>query len=74
VGKLRGAFPSGPLRGLDNKELVRDGVIGCGARVEAVAEEVAALMNAAGQNESEEEPRVPLAARRLRVPFVRAAQ
>jgi hypothetical protein len=40
----------------------------------AVLDEVAALMREAGRNESEQEPCVPLAARRLRVPLVQAAR
>ncbi|MGV3723581.1 MAG: hypothetical protein ACO1SX_22010, partial [Actinomycetota bacterium] len=37
----------------------------------AVPDGVADLMKEAGRNESEQEPCVPLAARRLRVPLVR---
>ena len=63
----------GPRRGLDNQELARDGAVSFGPLVDAVAEEVAGLMKEAGRNESEQEPCVPLAARRLRVPLVQAA-
>lgn len=40
----------------------------------AVPDEVAALMKVAGRNESEQEPCVPLAARRLRAPIAHVAQ
>ena len=36
-----------------------------------VPDEVADLMKAAGRNESEQEPCIPLASRRLRVPLAR---
>jgi hypothetical protein len=64
----------GLLRGLDNKELTRDGVIRLGARVDGVADEVAPLLEAAGRNEAEQESCVPLAARRLRVPICQVVQ
>jgi WD40 repeat protein len=69
-----GAFTLGLLRGLDSKELSRDGVIRFGALAYAVADEVARLLEAAGRNESEQEPCVPLAARRLRVPIAQATR
>jgi hypothetical protein len=49
-------------------------VIRFGALAYAVADEVARLLEAAGRNESEQEPCVPLAARRLRVPIAQAAR
>jgi hypothetical protein len=40
----------------------------------ALANAVATLLKGAGRNESEQEPCVPLAARRLRVPIAQAAR
>jgi uncharacterized caspase-like protein len=69
-----GAFTLGLLRALDEKALARDGVIHFNALAYAVPDQVAELMKAAGRSESEQEPCVPLAARRLRVPIVQAAR
>jgi hypothetical protein len=43
------------------------------ALTDAAPEDVARLITAAGRNESEEEPCVPLAVRRLRVRLAQAA-
>jgi uncharacterized caspase-like protein len=69
-----GAFTLSLLRALDKKELAREGVIHFNALTYAVPDEVAALMKEAGRNESEQEPCVPLAARRLRMPIANAAR
>ena len=69
-----GAFTLALLRALDRRELAPDGVIRFNALTYAVPDEVASLMKEAGRNESEQEPCVPLAARRLRVPLVQAAR
>jgi hypothetical protein len=69
-----GAFTLALLRALDRAELAREGVIHFNALTYAVPDEVAALMKEAGRNESEQEPCIPLAARRLRVPIVQAAR
>jgi len=62
------------LRSLDRRELAPDGVIHFNALAYAVPDEVASLMKAAGRNESEQEPCVPLAARHLRVPIAQAVR
>jgi hypothetical protein len=62
------------LRALDRREMAPDGMVRFNALTYAVPDEVAARMKAAGRNESEQEPCVPLAARRLRVPLVQAAR
>jgi hypothetical protein len=41
---------------------------------EAVPDQVADLMKAAGRNETEQEPCIPLSARRLRVPICQVAR
>jgi WD40 repeat protein len=69
-----GAFTLALLQSLDRRELAADGVVRFNALAYAVPDEVAALMKAAGRNEGEQEPCVPLAARRLRVPIVLAAR
>jgi WD40 repeat protein len=65
-----GAFTLALLKSLDQKELARDGVIHFNALAFAVPDGVAGLMKEAGRNETEQEPCIPLAARRLRVPLV----
>jgi len=65
-----GAFTLALLKSLDQKELARDGVIHFNALAFAVPDQVAGLMKEAGRNETEQEPCIPLAARRLRVPLV----
>src|SRR5207248_2002456 len=69
-----GAFTLALLRSLDRRELAPDGVIHFNALAYAVPDEVASLMKAAGRNESEQEPCVPLAARHLRVPIAQAVR
>jgi uncharacterized caspase-like protein len=64
-----GAFTLSLLRALDRPDLARDGVIYFNALTHAVPDQVAELMKAAGRNETEQEPCVPLASRRLRVPI-----
>jgi hypothetical protein len=68
-----GAFTLALLRSLGKKELEDNGVIRFNALTYAVPNEVAELMRQAGRNENEQEPCVPLAARRLRVPIARVA-
>jgi WD40 repeat protein len=67
-----GAFTLALLRALDKKELASGGVIHFNALTYAVPEEVARLMKEAGRSETEQEPCVPLASRRLRVPLAQA--
>jgi WD40 repeat protein len=67
-----GAFTLALMRGLGRRDLAADGVIRFGALAYAVSDEVAGLMRAAGRQESEQEPCVPLASRRLRVPIAQA--
>jgi WD40 repeat protein len=69
-----GAFTLALLKALGRQSLAADGVIRFNALAYAVPDEVAALMKAAGRNDSEQEPCIPLAARRLRVPIVQAAR
>jgi WD40 repeat protein len=69
-----GAFTLALLRALDRRELASDGMIRFNALAYAVPEEVAALMKAVQRNESEQEPCVPLASRRLRVPVAQIAR
>jgi WD40 repeat protein len=69
-----GAFTLALLRALDQRELAPDGVIRFNALTYAVPNEVAQLMTAAGRSESEQEPCVPLEARRLRVPIAMAVR
>ena len=69
-----GAFTLALLRALSKKDLARNGVIHFNALAYAVPDEVADLMKEAGRNESEQEPCVPLASRRLRVPIASAGQ
>jgi WD40 repeat protein len=69
-----GAFTLGLLRSLDRKELARDGVIHFATLAAAVSDEVAELMKAAGRNEGEQEPCIPFAGRRLRVPIAQPAR
>jgi hypothetical protein len=59
---------------LGQQELARDGVIYFNALAYAVPDGVADLMKAVGRSESEQEPCVPLEARRLRVPIAQAAR
>jgi uncharacterized caspase-like protein len=66
-----GAFTFALLKALNEPDLARDGVIHFNALAFAVPDGVADLMKEAGRNETEQEPCVPLAARRLRVPLVR---
>jgi uncharacterized caspase-like protein len=67
-----GAFTFALLKALNQKDLARDGIIHFNALAYAVPDAVAELMKEAGQNETEQEPCVPLAARRLRVPLVQS--
>jgi len=67
-----GAFTLALLRALDRRELARKGVIYFNALTYAVPDEVALLMEKAGRNETEQEPCVPLASRRLRMPIAQA--
>jgi hypothetical protein len=69
-----GAFTLALLRALDERQLAREGVLYFNALAYAVPDQVADLMKAAGRSESEEEPCIPLAARRLRVPICQVAQ
>lgn len=69
-----GAFTLSLLRALDNKQLAKDGLIHFNALAYAVPDEVADLMKQAGRNETEQEPCIPMAARRLRVPIAQAAR
>jgi WD40 repeat protein len=64
-----GAFTLALLRALEQKTLARDGVIHFNALAHAVPDGVADLLKEAGRSESEQEPCVPLASRRLRVPL-----
>jgi WD40 repeat protein len=64
-----GAFTLSLLRALEQKTLARDGVIHFNALAHAVPDGVADLLKEAGRSESEQEPCVPLASRRLRVPL-----
>lgn len=69
-----GAFTLALLRALEQKELAREGVLHFNALTYAVPNAVADLMRAAGRSEGEQEPCVPLAARRLRVPIAQLAR
>jgi WD40 repeat protein len=69
-----GAFTLALLRALDQRQLAREGVLYFNALTYAIPNEVADLMKAAGRNETEQEPCVPLAARRLRVPIVQVSR
>jgi WD40 repeat protein len=69
-----GAFTLALLRALDERQLAREGVLYFNALAYAVPDQVADLMKAAGRNEAEQEPCIPLAARRLRVPICQVAQ
>jgi hypothetical protein len=69
-----GAFTLALLRALDKRDLASDGVLHFNALTYAVPEEVARLMKEAGRNEGEQEPCVPLAARRLRMPVAQAGR
>ena len=69
-----GAFTLALLRALDERQLAREGVLYFNALTYAIPNEVADLMKAAGRNETEQEPCVPLAARRLRVPIVQVSR
>jgi WD40 repeat protein len=64
-----GAFTLALLRALDQKTLAREGVIHFNALTHAIPDGVADLLKEAGRSESEQEPCVPLASRRLRVPL-----
>ena len=67
-----GAFTLSLLQALDKPELARDGIVYFNALTYAVPDGVAGLMKDAGRSETEQEPCIPLAARRLRVPLVSA--
>jgi uncharacterized caspase-like protein len=63
-----GAFTLALLRSLGKKELARAGIIHFNVLTYAVPEEIAALLQALGQNESAMQPVVPLEGRRLDEP------
>jgi hypothetical protein len=64
-----GAFTLALLRALEKRELAPRGVLHFNALIYAVPEEVARLMVEAGRNENEQQPSVPFALPRLRVPI-----
>jgi WD40 repeat protein len=68
-----GAFTLALLRALGRRELASDGVIRFNALTYAVPDEVAALLKAAGRNEIEQVPCVPLASRWLRAAIAQVA-
>jgi hypothetical protein len=68
-----GAFTLALLRALGEKALVNEGKIFFNSLPYTVANEVAALMTAAGRSENEQEPCIPLTVRRLRMPIAQPA-
>lgn len=64
-----GAFTLALLRALGKADLGFNGLLHFNALAYAVPDEVARIMLAAGRNEAEQEPCIPLAARKLRIPI-----